>query len=630
MCGLAGIFGGRPALHRSIFQMTAVQAHRGPDDHGHVFLGGGPALFAREPNDAQVPSRLLALGHRRLSILDCTEAGRQPMASADGEDWIAYNGEVYNYVELREDLSRLGHRFHTGTDTEVILAAYRQWGNDCFARFNGMWGIALWDGRRQQLVLSRDRLGVKPLHYAFVGNVLYFASEIKGILAALPEAPRANAVVVADYLKWGSVNHADQTFFAGIQAFPPGHFAVVAPDSPTRLIPQGFWTPDAKQVSANFDEAATHFRDLFSDAVRLRMRSDVKVGSCLSGGLDSSSIVCVAAGLTGAAGGMNTFTSVFDDPRFDERQWAALVNEAARAQPHYVTPSQQTFLADLDALVWHQEEPFTSASIYAQWCVMREARKAGVPVLLDGQGADEGLCGYRKFYLFYLRELARAGRWPALLGELAQLALHGDRGLLRWREGSRYLPAFLRRRVSGVDGWVDPGFASAYSQSRIDLGGYKPVAERQKDDLLRFSVPSLLRYEDRNSMAWSIESRVPFLDYRLVEWLLTLPTEVKLAGGRTKAVLREALRGTVPQKVLDRRDKMGFVTPQQEWLKTQLGETMADAFRPGRFRAARFLRAEALGDSLRAYRTGDSNISDGALFRAYMLHAWMERFDVQP
>jgi len=552
------------------------------------------------------------------------------MASLDGLDWLSYNGEVYNYLELRDELAALGHSFHTGTDTEVILAAYRAWGTACFARFNGMWALALWDGRARRLVLSRDRLGVKPLFYAWAGDNLVFASEIKALLATERVSARLEPGVAFDYLKWSMVDHGETSFFAGIRSLPPGHFAVLAPGA-TELAAEPFWKLRAPQVALSItaDEAAEGFARMFADAVRLRLRSDVPVGSCLSGGLDSSAIVCQADALRPSeAGPLHTFNAGARDPRFDERPWAELVNARVGAQAHFVYPEAAEFAADLDALLWHQEQPFTTASIYAQWRVMRAAREAGIPVLLDGQGADEALCGYRKFYLFYLRELARTAAFGRLAREAAGLARQGDRGLLLWREGARYLPAALRRGVVDLGRFLAPSAQGAWAESRLALRGGGSVPARQVADLTAYSVPSLLRYEDRNSMAWSIESRVPFLDYRLVEWLVALPTGIKLADGRTKAVMRQGLRGLVPDAILDRRDKMGFVTAQEVWmrgpLRRELEAGLANLAEP----LARILPPGPLVAEFRRWVAGHSKMAYQDFFRVFILDRWLKRFDV--
>jgi len=629
MCGIAGILSRDISLLNHIQAMTEAQAHRGPDGSGVVLLGQTVRFAHNQPLGSR-PGDFLALGHRRLSIIDRSSLGAQPMGSSDGVDWISYNGEIYNYLELRETLYREGFTFSTNSDTEVILCAYRAWGLDCFRRFNGMWAIALWDGRQRHLVLSRDRLGVKPFHYANVDGALVFASEIKPILGFGSLAARLNIGTAFAFLKWSMVNHCNDTFFKDIYSLPPGSYAVVSDDCV--VTPKPFWKLECGDVLEGKDstEAAHRFAELFEDAVRLRLRSDVPVGSCLSGGLDSSSIVCQASRLrTTDTGAIQVFNAASDDPRFDERHWCHIASEAAQAQAHYVFPSGEMFCHDFDDLIWQQEEPFPSASIYAQWLIMREARSSGIPVLLDGQGADESLCGYRKFYWFYLQELAHKKRFGRLFAETFALLKNGDRGLLRWREGVRYLPAFLRRRMPSLTGCLTSVGREAWDASILNLACNNSVNQRQIEDLTRTSLPSLLRYEDRNSMAWSIESRVPFLDYRLVEWLVRLPVEIKLSGGRTKALMREALRGVVPDAILNRRDKMGFVTAQEEWMQGILGEKVATCFATADFSLSPLLSQTALVRAFADWQQGRQSCTQQDFFRIFVLAKWASRFNVK-
>ncbi len=631
MCGIAGIVSSTLGPVGRIVDMVAAQAHRGPDGEGFMLCDGEQARFSADRRAVREAVARVALGHRRLAILDTSAAGIQPMASPDGRDWVVFNGEIYNYRELREELRRAGFAFHTGTDTEVLLAAYRHWGTGCFTRFNGMWGVAIWDGERRRLVLSRDRFGVKPLHFVMLREGIAFASEIKALLQAGLTRPRLHRRVAADFLKWGLVNHGTDTFFADVSAFPAGHFAEIDPDRPDSIRPVRFWTLPLPRPAPSPPpaEAAARFRDLFESSVALRMRSDVPVGSCLSGGLDSSAIVMLAARAPEPqVGPFRTFTACAADPRYDERRYADAVNRAVGARSAFVLPEETRFLVELPTLVWHQDEPFTTASIYAQWCVMRAAREAGVPVLLDGQGGDEVLCGYRKFYAFYLQQLLRQGAWLRFLAEAALLAARGDRGMLRWREGARYLPEWLRRRTSNNDAAVAERFREAWNASRPDLGAGEDLRERQVKDLTQLSVPALLRYEDRNSMAWSIESRVPFLDYRIAEFAVALAPELKLRHGKTKALMRSALADVLPREILERRDKMGFVTPQELWMRGELGRAILTRLRDPASRLDAILDRAGLAARLETARARRRDPDPGFLFRAYVLDIWLDRFDV--
>lgn len=634
MCGIAGIFSSAPRGLEAIAPMTRAQAHRGPDGEGFALVDaeGRCAIVHNTPPPSSAGR--LALGHRRLAILDTSTAGLQPMASAAGDLAICYNGEVYNYVELREELKSAGSQFRTGTDTEVILEAYRRWGTEAFSRFNGMWALAIWDGRRRELILSRDRFGIKPLHTACHDGTLYFSSELKALLQVEGLPRKLNRARAADFLRWGTVNHTRETFFEGIEAFPPGHYAVLKCDASCALSPQPFWTPpEESRLAARAmspDAAQAQFRDLFDSAVSLRLRSDVPVGACLSGGLDSSSIVCTVAQGLPEGHRLATFTSASSDPAFDERAWSDLVIKKCGTEAHTVFPEADAFIGDLDALILTQEEPFPSASIYAQYLLMKAARAADVPVLLDGQGADEALCGYRKYVVYSLLEAAKAGHWLNFLSGLGWWAARGDKGLLKLSEGVRYLPAFMRKgQADPMSPLVAKGFQEEWAASRpgSGLASYRS-SERQIDDLLRFSVPPLLRYEDRNSMAWSIESRVPFLDYRLVEFLLELPTSLKVSRAQTKSLLRGALRGRVPDAILDRRDKMGFVTPQMVWMQGPLKKIFAEAFASPDFAIGRLVDPAKAASLLEAEGYWAGAALSGA-FRIFILNRWAQLHGVR-
>lgn len=629
MCGVAGLMSTDPRDLSPIFDMTAVQAHRGPDGAGHaLFAGTGRPDLLRGDERRTAGSAIgrIALGHRRLSIIDCTDSGHQPMSYADGRYWITYNGEVYNYRELREELSALGYGFRSESDTEVILAAYAAWGVNCFSRFNGMWALAIWDTLECELVMSRDRFGVKPLHVRTHAGTLSFASEIKGVLAAAIEGAKANDRVVHDYLVYGVVNANNQTFFDGITAFPPGCYAIVSPKSLV-VTPKSFWSLEFPTLpETTFEQSCEEFRELITSAVKLRMRSDVPVGACLSGGLDSSTIVSVMSRV--AKTPVHTFTARFPEPEFDESAWAQMVVDACGANGHFSEPSEALLIDDFEKLIWHQEEPFSSASIYAQWLVMRQARESRIPVLLDGQGADEILGGYRKFYAFHVLSLMRQGRFLGAAREALALLVNGDRGYLRWREGARYLPRLLQPRTIGGGDFLRPDVRALGASTSVALGGTGDIRQRQLLDLSRYSVPSLLRYEDRNSMAWSIESRVPFLDYRLVEFAIRLPIEHKLRGGRTKAVLRSGLRGIVPDRVLDRRDKMGFVTPQSRWMNGALGQHVESLCNEASPTLNKWVDLPALLVGWRQATPAQRHTAQALMFRLGTLGQWLTRFNV--
>lgn len=592
MCGIAGVVGRSPEALGSLPAMTAVLRHRGPDDEGYLFAdsrSGTAWAYAgaetisglglpRLP-DAPPPGADVALGHRRLSIIDLTAGGHGPMRSPDGMLWVTYNGEIFNYRELRDELRALGHAFHTASDTEVLLAAYREWGEDALGRFNGMWAFALYDATARRLFCARDRFGVKPFHYHAGDGLFAFASEIKALLVHPAVRASPHEPTLHGFLVQGALHEDAQTFYDGILSLPGGHHLAVDLRTGAHEVRRWYDLPSPSPVSG--DPAA--FREIVTDAVRLRLRSDVDVGTCLSGGLDSSSIVALTARLRDRDGGgrHRSFSVVYpDDDGLDESPHVCAVVAATGVEGIRATPTSAELVADLPALVRHQDEPFPSAGVYSQWRVMALARAAGVPVLLDGQGADEVLAGYHYHYGPYLASVAAERGLAAALGE-ARRAREATRrpwsfflGLLAFHAVP--LPAGLRARAvarQATQGRVPP---SLLAPDWI-AGGRASAAERHRprarlhDELragiLKTSLPALLRYEDRNSMAFSVEARTPFLDYRLVERAQALPSADLVRGGWTKAILREAMEGIVPDSVRWRRDKLGFATPEVRWLR---------------------------------------------------------------
>ena len=604
MCGIFGVYqiDGTPIEPAQVQQATTTLRHRGPDDEGYLLIdtqhdqltlcGGCDTnphlnLPSIETQHAARHTYHAALGFRRLAILDLSPAGHQPMSSVDGRYWIIFNGEVYNYLELRAELAGHGFTFHTGTDTEVILAAYQHWGVECLSHFNGMWAFAVWDHAERSLFIARDRFGIKPLHYTFDGRRFAFASEIKALVGqhGLPFTPKPRAIF--DYLAAGRLPSPQQghTFFDGVNALPPGHWLRVSQNG---LTIQRYWilhvTRDAAPhtVPAN---VVDEYRSLFADSIRLRLRSDVPIGTCLSGGVDSSSIVCVVNRLM-AKGGLSagqigqqqkTFSSVYDTAsRYNERDHVEAVLRATGAEKNFTVPSYQRLREDIERLIWHQDEPFGSTSIFAQWCVMEAVHKRGVTVLLDGQGADETLAGYRPF-AFLLGDNIRQGRVAHALREAH--AIQSITGLsaarllgraLAWQMPDGWLNALRQQRMErAIDQLgLNPEFAAPHlHEMRASPSEPRDLTGHLLDQVQETSLPHLLRYEDRNSMAFSIEARVPFLDYRLVEFSFNDAAALRIRNGWTKWVLRRAMDGLVPGDIIWRKDKVGFETPEDDWLR---------------------------------------------------------------
>jgi asparagine synthase (glutamine-hydrolysing) len=553
MCGIAGLVAARQAVSLDdVERMNGRLVHRGPDD-------GGTWVSA---------DRRAALANRRLAILDLSPAGHQPMISDDERHVIAFNGEIYNYLEVRDELRRAGCRFRTGTDTEVLLKAYQQWGAASLARLNGMFAFAVWDNEQSRLFAARDRFGEKPFYYAQTPDHFAFASEIKSLLT-LPTVPRRiDQRAVARYIGLALVDGETGTFFDGIRQLPPAHYLTIGVDGAVQMT--RYWDIDLDQPVCDLPapERVTRFRELFTDAVRLRLRSDVEVGSSLSGGLDSSSIVCAISGLLPAsAPPQNTFSARHESPRVDEGRYMNAVIEHTKTAPHFVWINSSDLEESIDQFIWHQDEPVAHTSQFAQWKVMELAKQAGVTVLLDGQGADETIGGYPSPTFGYrFAELLRGAEWTALVRELSAFAR--VQGALQ--PGLRYLAASLmpprirasvRSRFHSTTGLL----AGHVAQVKSDAA-HTTLRQALYEIMTVTSLPSLLRYGDRNSMAFSREARLPFLDHRLVEYVFSLPSSDLVGAGVTKRILRSAMRGIVPDVVLDRTDKIGFATPEREWM----------------------------------------------------------------
>jgi len=608
MCGICGIVHlGAPPETDAVEAMAAELEHRGPDGRGAFSAAG------------------VAFAFRRLAIIDLSEAGAQPFAADDGRLQLMHNGEIYNYRELRRELEAAGHRFVSATDTEVILRAYAEWGEACVERFNGMWAFALWDENRRRLFCSRDRFGIKPFYYVRQGSRFLFASEPRAFRPLL--RLEANRAAVHEYLEQGYLDHLGETFFSGIQRLPPAH-SLVFDESGMRA--RRYWQLEERESP---DDAVEEFAELFRDSVRLELRSDVPVGTALSGGLDSSAVAVTASHLlrneaenAAALGGrQRTFTVYFEQPGYDERPFAEAVVGQTQAEPTWVTFGASELVDDLPRIVEAQGEPFGSTSICAGWYVMRAAKAGGVKVLLDGQGGDELLAGYRAHFGFRLADLLARWRLRELTAELAGTQ-HGPAALAT-AVARPFAPEGLVRavRARARGSLVHPELPRP---DRADVDG-SPFPDRlrryQQLVLTRRGLPELLRYEDRNSMAHSLEARVPFLDHRLVELCFSLPPHELIRRGETKSLLRRALGELLPAQVRERRDKLGFVTPEADWLRGPLGDLAGDVFASQSFRERGFVDAPAALRRLERHRAG--RLTAGMeLWRALNLELWARAY----
>lgn len=626
MCGLFGSIG----LPSDPARIDIV-AHRGPD-------GRGWRVF-------DSPAGPVALGHRRLAIIDVSDAGLQPMADPSGQCNLVFNGEIYNYIELREELKRRGEVFTSETDSEVLLRAYMVWGHECLPKLRGMFAFIIWDARKGCFFAARDRFGIKPLYMTHNSETFALASEIKQLLGLASVPGRINVPRVHDFLANGITDHTGETLFEGVTQLRAGEYAVIGTSTGRPVMRVCRWYPvGATDLDLSAEQAASRFHDLLADAVRLHLRSDVPVGSCLSGGLDSSSIVCLMAGLMPKSEKVNTVSACYADKSVDEKAFIEAVVSHAGTQPHYVYPRAEEVLQKASDITWHQDEPFGSTSIFAQWCVFEEAQRAGIKVMLDGQGADEQLAGYHFCFPYHLALLARKGRLlSAAQTMLERRSLHGaslrDQAMRLFAVMlPKSLASPLRHRHQALtqNDWLGSELLRAggnregpmsLATSLLDLPKPKDLKDLCIAMTFASNLQMLLHWEDRNSMAHSIEARVPFLDHPLVEFSLGLGNAHKIVGSDTKVVLRRAMQTVLPEVVRKRRDKIGFQTPEQSWFSGTMRGAIHDAIETTLARYPDLLNPQGVRGLRDSMLKGQRPI-DSTLWRIVNLGLWGDRFRV--
>ena len=580
MCGIFGWIplGGASAtqLHARSSALQTSLSHRGPNDAGYAIFpcNADENFFTEHDEIRDVPCKLL-LGQTRLSIIDLSAAGHQPMFSSDGRFCLVYNGEVYNYKELRAELQAAGCFFYTETDTEVVLQALVQWGVKSLRRFVGMFALALYDSQTRRLFCARDAFGIKPFYWS-AANGFAFASEIPALLN-FPGIPRSlDESVIAGYLDLGIINCGPNTPLTAVKALPAGHYIEIDVSECAIATSIRWWLPPMPEPRRiNFSTAAEELRELFLDSVRLHLRSDVPLGVALSGGIDSSAVACCVRKLEPGFP-IHTFSYIAaDSKKYCEEQWVDIVNAHVAAIPHKVFVVPQDLPQDVDNLIFAQGEPFGSTSIYAQYRIFQEARAAGVTVMLEGQGADELLGGYQGYPQDVFQSFVNKGQlwgaiemlhhrkeWPTPFSVTAMIRSYVARELSpEWKKRIKLL---LRKKSSPFSEGM---LQLVHSTHCPDLPPSKDALRNAlANELCWFGLPGLLRHGDRNAMAFSIENRVPFCTIPLAEFCLSLPPEYLIdRRGVTKKVFRAAMRGIVPDAILNRRDKIGFATPELSW-----------------------------------------------------------------
>lgn len=589
MCGIAGIYNLKGVEVAEIVALSQTLKHRGPDDEGFFLSNFVHTENCRGEDTITELQHLkhlseinfqptLALVHRRLSILDVSALGHQPLLTPEQRYVIVFNGEVYNFKEIRQELEQKGHAFTSNSDTEVVLAAFSEWGPTCVNRFVGMWAFVVFDKQENKLTLSRDRFGIKPLYYFKNENCFAFASEIKALLKLKDVDKSISNQNLGSYLAFGTTANPYQNLFQNILDVEPGSNYQYNLNT-NELTKTSYFSLDDK-LPVNTNDIITNtqkFKELFNDSIALHLRADVEIGSCLSGGLDSSAIVYSASQQLKEVQ-LKTITAAYQNKTIDESDYAKLVaNDLTNVNDIYTYPDAKSLVADMDKMIYAQDLPIGSTSIFAQWEVMKCAGQNNIKVLLDGQGADEILGGYYNFAGIYLIELLKSFKFNRFLKEYNQLKQNFTPQIKNavLRAAYYYLPESIQHQLRANER-LSYNFINPENLKELELTIPKRGGKTFNEHVnlsVKFGMYELLRYEDRNSMAFSIESRVPFLDHRLVEFIRTLPTDQKIYGGWTKYVLRKMLNDKVNDKVVWRKDKKGFVTPQQDW-KNELIQTL--------------------------------------------------------
>jgi asparagine synthase (glutamine-hydrolysing) len=581
MCGIYGLISTFQVPDDKLFKtqlLAAQQAlrHRGPDDQGLE-------IFALDC-EAESAYKVLAMGQTRLSIIDLSTAGHQPMHSSDGRYTIIFNGEIYNYKELRQELIGLGNYFRTNSDTEVLLTAWRIWGASGLRRLIGMFAFAVYDRAEKSLTLARDAFGIKPLYYQNDSESIRFASEIQAIFCLQKNKPIQNLDKVNDYLMYGTYDESADTFFYNIKNLSPGHTLTINLNNLSIEKPIRWWWPSIiEKNNLSFENAAEQLREIFLKNIRLHLRSDVPIGATLSGGIDSSAVVCAMRYIESDMP-IHTFSYVARGSSVNEEKWIDMVNKKVTAIPHKIWIQPNELIDDLDDLISSQGEPFGTTSIYAQYRIFKSVKEAGITVILDGQGADELLAGYSGYPHSFVESMLETHDYISLLKFLTEWSQWPGRGFKNGVSilGSVLFSAYKQKVNSLVPNelryskllktilLLKQDKKSICKMNAVDskINKGRRLMEKLRSSMTGGELSRLLRHGDRNSMRWSVESRVPFLSIELAEFVLSLPESYLLSKqGETKSIFRAAMRGIVPDEILDRKDKIGFQTPENEWLR---------------------------------------------------------------
>ena len=638
MCGIAGIFlSGENSLNidpQVIISMSDLMQHRGPDDYGY-YISDNEGRHVSGHLTSRDISGLgedwnIVFGHRRLSIIDLSESGRQPMSDEQGTLWITFNGEIYNYIELREKLIKKGYKFKSGTDTEVIIHSYREWGQGCVKKFNGMWAFAIWDGEKNELFCSRDRFGIKPFYYFYNEGTFIFASEIKAILKATGEVPQPDTDTINEYIVEGMLCHGEKTFFKNILRLPPATNLII--DSRGKIKLKKFWRYNSTLKKNSGKRNEDRFLELFKDSVKLRLRSDVQNGITLSGGLDSSSIAAMCSELNGDD--IHTYSAVFPGYHLDESSYISLITEKFNLKSVLIYPRPDDFIEELRKMIWHMDYPTLSRPAFSYFEIMKDIGRSDSKVILEGQGADEQLAGYvHKYTHLYIADIFR-DRELSVSDKISKIF----KTVKNTYKTSGFKPFFvslgkifpflhaLFKRIIGIEGVLGTSGTREREEQNEDehIKSGSELMTRLYKDHSRENLPYLLKYGDALSMANSVESRLPFLDYRIVEFVFSLPYSEIMDEGSSKNILRNSLGHLLPEKIAG-RSKIGFATPVGEWLNKNINNLVNSVLLSEKAKSRNLYDQQKIRRLIRIQRSGIVDVSN-YLFRLISLELWFQIF----
>jgi len=608
MCGIAGIvnFNSTQVEKTSIDGMLSKIKHRGPDSED-VFLDGN-----------------IGFGFVRLSIIDLSPAGNQPMHSANGRYVIVFNGEIYNYIELRDELEKDGFVFKTKTDTEVLLNSYIKWGEACLDKFNGMWAFAVYDKETKKIFAARDRFGAKPFFDVQTNHQFIFCYEIRALLYVIKGKPKPDSRIIFNYLVFNRTDQDENTFFESVKKLQHGHCLKIE-NNEVKI--QRWYDLKEKVKKESGFKSGVEFRKCFEDSIKIRLRSDVPVGVCLSGGLDSSSIVSVLT-KTFQVKDLSTFSAVYKKGEYGDETEFIDEYKGSVQNMYYTSPSSKSLEADLKDFVRTHAEPIPSTSPYAQYKVMQLAQ-GKVVVTIDGQGADEHLAGYHYFFGFYFKDLFRHFKWITLIKEIYYyLKIHKNlyglktfiyfllpkkiKTLSRVNKNKYLQKEFIQKNGAG-----DSIAKTIYASDSL---------ENALLDHFEYKLEHLLKWEDRNSMRFSSEARVPFLDYRLVEKSLATAANQKIRNGTTKFILKEAMKDIIPEKIRKRNDKVGFGTPQNDWFrKPEWQRIINDVLNSKSFSERKIVEVDAARKLFQRHLNGEVNVAK-EIWKWIHLELWFREY----